>query len=399
MANPDPKALQAAAAAMRDQAQTARQAFVSEQTRQERELDKEQEEAVIQKHGAEQLVKDRETLLNHYRESVANATKLVEDDQKKIADAERRGDGATGQEAREHQANVQASLVAEQSRLDEARHNLDDARVAVGERTRDLDDVHQRMHQFSDRQGAAEKQLDAMEDKAKLLGEAGRKLELATTIDDPVERANVEVDAENLLKSADAIQIDTAAIVTMTGQDVQLPDIGALPTQPADAPSTDGDAAPAGGDSAPADAGATDGDAAPTGEPGHLDDEFAVATAPDGNGAAPAATGAGTVSSEAGALDTANAAPVDDVLGVGADATAAGPTGSFDASEPLDDAAVATAAPAGDGGVDTFAAQPDPAPDAMAAPADAAATVPDLGDDFSSVASDDAPAPTEDLDA
>jgi hypothetical protein len=378
MANPDPKALQAAAATMRSQAQEARRAFVPAEGKRDSDAVAAQEAALVQKHAAEQAVKDYQTLVDRSTLIKSDAQKVIDANAKKIAEAEKKGDATAIEELRESSDRQQAIIDQAQGRLDAAQRNLDQAKVDVAERTRDLDEASRRVQATLDADVPAEKQIDALEDKARLLNEAGLKLDLARTIDNPVERADLELDAEKLLKQANAIQVDTAQITAITGQDLQLPDISTLPPMtelPDPSAATDGLTTGAGTEDTPA--------------AGGIVDPFADGIGDDATAADPSAPVGGSAEGS------------DDVLG--ADATGTG-----------DAAAVATASAAPD--PDAAVAAVDPTLDAGAsgpldAPADLvagveAATVDDSalamaddGYDFGSAAGDDLAAMDDGADA
>jgi len=363
MANPDPKALQAAAATMRSQAHEARKAFVPAEGKRDNEALEAQEAALVQKHGAEQAVKDHQEILNRSVLIKTDAQKDIDANRVKIAEAEKTGDTAALEELHERQARLQTVIDQTQGRLDNAQRNLDQAKVDVAERTRDFDEATRRMKATVESDNPAEKQIDALEDKARLLNEAGLKLDLARTIDNPVERADMELDAEKILRQANAIQVDTKQITAITGQELTLPDISALPPMAElPDPSADADVSTTGA--------GTDGDVASGDAAGNIQDPFAAGGA-DGD-----------------ASDTFAAS--DDVLGVdAADTRSAAAVSTATAPDPV--AAVdSTAAPAFDAGsIDVPAADPMPLMD------DASAALADTGSDFAS-AGIDAPGTIDD---
>lgn len=384
---------------MRDQAHAARQAQLAAQASQAHDVMVAQENAIVQKHAADQEVKDRTALLEHYRGDEKGFRQDVDDDSKKLAEAERKGDTAAAQEIREHQASMQGQLTMTQGLINDAQRHLDDANVAVAERTREFNEVHQKMQQIGDNSAAAEKQIDALEDKARMLGEAGRKLELAGTIDNPVDRAAMELDAEKLLKNANAIDVKTDDITKFTGQEVQLPDVGALPdatTTAGDTTTPAGDTTTSGGDTAPADAAPADGtssdsdpstsqsppdtDAAASGTSGHLDDEFAAVTASDG--AAAGAIGADSASADTSGFVASDT--TDELLGVSASGT--GDTAAVDTSQPVD-AMASTTEPSLVSDADSagFSTPTDSTFDQASVTIDAADATPDAATDFSPV--------------
>jgi hypothetical protein len=371
MANPDPKALQAAAATMRTQAEEARKAFVPAEGQRDKDVLAAQEDAYVQKHAAEQAVKDQQTIVDHYTRLKAEVQKQLDDDKPKIAEAEKKGDSAALEELHEHQARLQTQIAGYQERQDTAQEALDQGNVTVAEKTRDMEQVNRRYGSTLETDNTAEKQIDALEDKAKLLNEAGLKLQLASTIDNPVERADMELDAEKLLKQANAIQVDTAQITAITGQELQLPDVSALP------PAADVADASSGVDDATTGAttGATGGD---------LQDPFAAGTGDGDSNDTTAVAHTHTT----GAAATVGA-PTHDVLGAaGSDLDAGSAVATATAPDPV--AAIdPSAAPAFDGG--SLDAGADPASSMV----DPGAALADAGDDFASPAFDDA-APVDD---
>jgi hypothetical protein len=365
MANPDPKALQAAAATMRTRAEEARKAFVPAEGRRDNDAIGAQEDALVQKHAAEQAVKDYQANVDRSTLIKDDAQKTLDDNAKKMVEAEKRGDSAALDELRESNDRNHQIIDQAQGRLDAAQRNLDQAKVAVAERTRDFDEATRRMNATIAADNPAEKQLDALEDKARLLNEAGLKLDLARTIDNPVERADVEMDAEKILKQANAIQVDTKQITAITGQALELPDISSLPPM-SELPDSSADA-----DVSTTGAG-TDEPVASSDTAGAIVDPFA-----DGGG-----------DDAVAAVDTSPVAASDDVLGTaGTDVDTGSAVATAVAPDPVAPdpvtAADTPAAPSFDAGaIDGGAADPAPA---MA----------DAGSDFAAPDLDD-PGPVDD---
>ena len=249
----------------------------------------------------------------------------------------------------------QARADAATERAAQAERDLSDARISLAERQRDSTAINQKISQMNLDSNQAEKQLDSMEDKARLFDEAGRKLELAATVDNPVDRATLELDAEKLLKNASGIDLKVDAIIKVTGQDLQLPATPApVPTPPV---------ADASSDTPTADSPTSDTDVAASGASQPLQDEFAVAAPADGDadigGCDPTRRGSTVVQSDT-PVDTGL---LDDPLGVGTAGTQpidAAP--SLEAPAPQNDVAVASIGP--ENNTDTFAPSPDPALDA-----------------------------------
>ena len=251
-------------------------------------------------------------------------------------------------------------------------------------------------------------QISLMEDKAKLLDDASRKLELAPTIDNPVDRAQLELDAERMIRDANGIQIITSEITKVTGQDFQLPDVNALPTDapPADDTGLMDPNADAMLGTDPSAAGASDQTAdqlaaTPAGAGDSQDAATQTAAASDSAGAATslvdplgADLGAAPATDAAQPADTGSdlgvaAAPLDDPLGVDSGpATTAVPdlAPTMDGAPAAGDvgADVATADVTMGDGVDSTPAPVDfDAPDPAA---DSTAFATDPGTDFGSAA-------------
>src|SRR5581483_8761995 len=252
-------------------------------------------------------VKSREGVVEADRKQAADTLKRADEQHQAAIAAERTGDTAKAEEARESERYLRAVAEAATANADTAERDLDESRVTLAQRQHDFDVAKQDIRQFDSQRASTEKQLDAMENKARMLDEAGLKLQLASTIDNPVERADLELAAQKLLQDANDINVDTNLINTATGQDVQIPDVNALPAPDATVP-TD----------ATSDAGGA-GDASDVAAAGHLQDEFAtVAAGSDGSADPTAAAADGT--GAAGAGDALGASPdlaaAPDALGV-----------------------------------------------------------------------------------
>ena len=379
MANPNPQALRDAAATLRDQAKSAREVVTDTYRREGIQHGEVYDRTKVKLDTANAEVKSHEQVVASEKQQIADMAKKADELHQQALDVEKTGDGAKAAELRETEGYVRATADVAAANLEVAQKDLNDSRVTQAERQRDFDTANQAISQVNSQRSAAERQLDAMENRAALLDEAGLKLALAATIDNPVERADLELAAEKMVRDANGIRVDTAPIVKVTGQELQLPDTTALPA--AD-PTASADATPTGDTGTTGDTGATgDGasgaDAQAESSSGHLDDEFAALAAADGSSDAHAATGQSdaTAPPDAGAVGAvaAGAASLDDPLGVGSGASA--DTLGVDAS-PLADAAPTldapgpAAEPATSGAFDpatdeTFAAAPapDPAPD------------------------------------
>src|SRR5204862_4860408 len=108
MANPDPKALQAAAASMAAQAKAARDTMISERVRRESELGRTQHEAKLQEDLARRTVDDRAYMVKHDQDVIDNNRKQGDDSDKQAADADRAGNSAQAAELRETAAHQRA---------------------------------------------------------------------------------------------------------------------------------------------------------------------------------------------------------------------------------------------------------------------------------------------------
>src|SRR5581483_4287327 len=267
-------------------------------------------------------VKSREGVVEADRKQAADTLKRADEQHQAAIAAERTGDTAKAEEARESERYLRAVAEAATANADTAERDLDESRVTLAQRQHDFDVAKQDIRQFDSQRASTEKQLDAMENKARMLDEAGLKLQLASTIDNPVERADLELAAQKLLQDANDINVDTNLINTATGQDVQIPDVNALPapdaTVPTDATSDAGGAGDASDVAVASDVGAAS-DVSDAGGAGHLQDEFAtVAAGSDGSADPTAAAADGT--GAAGAGDALGASPdlaaAPDALGV-----------------------------------------------------------------------------------
>ena len=358
---------------------------------------------------------DAFTAENNYR---TQAHQLQQD----ARTAAQQGDAAKADDLNRQAANAAARSDEAAARVAQAEREVSDATVEVAESTKALSEAGGELRSRVIDPMEATTQISLMEDKAKLLDDASRKLELAPTIDNPVDRAQLELDAEKMIRDANGIQVITSDITKVTGQELQLPDVNALPT---DAPPTD--------DTSLMDPNADDVssiDPSAAGTSGQTGDQLAAMPATGGDtqdagqavaasetasastslvdplgadlGTAPATTATDTTPSvDTGSEVAAAAAPLDDPLGV--DSGAAAPTAVPDPAPAMDmtstvggtdgdgatvDVGFGDGADAAPAPVDFNA--PDPAADATAFASDpgtdfGAATVPDdsVSDDSS----------------
>jgi hypothetical protein len=432
MANPDPQALRDAAASLRDQAKAARDATVDQfrsiQTERKDQYSRAERALAV----AKTELKSNEDTLAARQKAIVDEKAAIDKLQQTAVDADKAGDPAKATEAREMLAYHRAELDALSTNADRSQQDVNQSRIDAAQAENGMANAEQRFQQVSNDFKAAETQLDAMENKAKLLDDAGLKLGLAASIDNPVERADAELAAEKVLKDANAIILDTGPITKITGQDLQVPDVNALPAS--GAATGDGSAA-ADGSSSPSDpaagsagSGGAD-DATPASDattPGHLEDDFATVASgggtggptagptggptgdPDGaqpGGSGDAETRGDSAQSEAGTElgGPVTIAPTDDPLGGTPDLTAAPDPLGVDTMAPTDassgpDVTASAGDASGDGGVtdtslgapaDQTVAAADPMPDPGAAPAD-------TFDDFGTAPVDDTPVSVSD---
>jgi hypothetical protein len=376
MANPTPKALHDAATELRTQATAAQQALDARSTQREDRNSPALHQALVRMETAETVAKraheNADDEWKHHNDYREQALKLQEQAQavaqhgdagqaadlnRQAADAMQRSENA---EARYEQAVKEANT---------ADADLTSARAAVSDAGGEL---QSRMIDPMD----AQRQIQLMQEKADTLDKAGRKLELAPTIDNPVERATLELDAEQLLRTAAGIQILTGEITKATGQDIQLPDVDHLPTADATPANDTNLMDPFADDTGAATAGATAGDAT-----------AAAGAAPSGaDGTDVAAASPGSADVDAGQTPVdAGQTPVvtDDPLGVspgdsGAAVAVATPDAGTDAA-----AFTATTTPDTTDTTSTDTTTPDAGTgDDGSATFDAPAVADDAGSDF-----------------
>jgi hypothetical protein len=363
VANPDPKALRDAAASLRQQANAAREVSVAQYRQHGIDDGATYDRAKAQLDAANAEVKSHQDAVNTGHQQATTWYKAADDAHQQANAAAASGDQARAEELREKEMQTRAAADSAAANAGTAEQDLNQSKLTLAQRQNDFDVANQKIRDVMVQRSATEKQLDAMENKARALDDAGLKLQYAATLDNPVERADAELAAEKLIRDANGIAVDTAAITAATGQPVQIPDVSAMPPA-ADPTATDATATGAtsgdGGDGSAAapgsattpDPGATP-DAGATSDataPGHLQDDFATVAAGD-DGAA--ATDAASPDPTAAGAPNAAGAP-DDALGAASDVAA---------SDAPDVAASDVAAP-------DVAATPDPsaAPDLTAAP-------------------------------
>ena len=430
MANPTPKALHDAAATLRSEAAAARQTIDEDARRRDNENQTALAKAADRTDVAELTLKNAQSRADEAFKQENDLRTQSHDQQRQAQEAAQRGDVAKANELNRQAGDSAARSDDAAARSAQAQREVVDANVAVAESHRALSEEAGELRSRMVDPMEADRQLGLMEDKAKLLDEAGSKLALAATIDNPVERAGMELDAEKMLRNASGIQIITSDITKVTGQSMQLPDIDALPTQttPID-------------DTSLMDPNADDSAATGTsmsGTPDKLDDPVGMAASAGGGTQDPTNPSAGI------STDAIAAAPLVDPLGVdlgagtgsgaafdSAQPAATDSTARLDSAQPVD-AALATvggAAPlddplgvdlgAGTGSGAAFESAQPAATDSTAAldssqPPDAAPTVgaftpesdvasTDFGSDGTDAATSpttfDAPDPTADLNA
>lgn len=389
MANPSPQALHDAAASIRAQAETARQETLGEYRRavEENKHSNDQEAVQLAVNRAE--VKSREEVLQSRQQQAVEMSDRAADREQKARDAEQKGDAGKAQELSEDAARARANSDATMAQVTHAQTDLDQARVTLAEHERDTNAAFQQRGEQLQNLQHAETQLDAMENKARMLDQASRRLMDASITDDVPHRADLELEAEKLIKDANGIQIDAAVIAQVTGHDLQLPDTTALPadTTPAGDTPSDRDTTPVGDTSLEQ---PSDGDTARGAASDHLEDQFDAPATADG-GARAGAADTDAVSGDASGA--AAAAPTDDLLGV----SPAGATDAvaLDAGQP---AGVADSSAVPDPVSDTESAAAfgtpsdapsDPTFDSSGVASDSGALVSDPAADFSSVAAAD----------
>jgi hypothetical protein len=343
MARPDPKALQDAAAALRTQATGARRAVAEQLEKRDAEIGTAHDRAVQRQQVAEQAVKAAEETRRDETTAAQELRATAIDSETQAAGAEKKGDPNRAEELRESAVRLRARADAADTRAQAADSDTQNAKVELAEREREAHAIDRQMTDMNKASNTAERQLDVMEDKARLLDEAGRKLATASVTDNVVDRAQLENDAEKLLENANGLDVDVTGINAFTGGDIKVPE---LATQAIDTT--------AAADPAPS----PDGDGTATAASAGLQDEFAqVAAGGPETPATDTATDAGATAdpAPAPAVAAADAAPLDDPLGAG---TAAGTDTALVGALQTDDlTGLADPAPAASpdvGGADTF---------------------------------------------
>jgi hypothetical protein len=408
MARPDPKVLLDAATTLRANAATARNEVAQELQRRDTDLGIRHDRAVRLQDAADQSVKSADATRQQEHRDAREMRASADAERKEAADAEQKGDTRGAEEKREIAQRMDARAEAHEARAVQADRDYDAARVELAQRQGEVNTLEQQTRDMNGASNAAEKQLDALEEKARLLDEAGRKLLGAGATDNVLDQAQLELDAEKLLKTANGITLDVAGIATFTGKPVALPDLATRPIDTADA------GTPADPQADAVATGAPGGDPQPSDDPGALADEFDQASTADPAATttpaaldASAATGAGTT--DAATTATADAGTTATATtGAGADGDASGtaaaaptfddPLGtdtmpaSFDATpsepQPAGDTLATVGAPATDTSDASFAAPADPVSDPVAEAGALAA--PD--DSFGDLADAEAPA-------
>jgi hypothetical protein len=205
MARPEPKALLDAAAAMRTDATNARRLVAQEIQRRDTDLGIAHDRALQRQSAAEQAVKTADDTRKAEHRDAQEFRATAEDYRKQADAAEQKGDTRAAEETREQVQRLEARAEAAEARAVQADRDYDDARVDLATRQREANALDQQMTDMNKASNVAERQLDALEDKARLLDEAGRKLGAASVTDNVVDRAQLELDAEKLLKNANGM--------------------------------------------------------------------------------------------------------------------------------------------------------------------------------------------------
>lgn len=228
---PAPKLLQDHAAALRAEA-TAQRRLVNERLAQRSQLDVESERASRRRFSAEQELKTAGNTLATEREAAKGMRDIADEALSDAVAAERAGKTAQAEEFRESAERFRASATAAEANAAAAQRDVDELTVRVAELTRQSKDLFQQVADANRQSNTAERLIDQMENQARLVDEASRRAQFAETLDNPVERADAELEAERLFAQAKAIDVDTAAIAAASGRDVTVPDVDTLPVAP-----------------------------------------------------------------------------------------------------------------------------------------------------------------------
>jgi hypothetical protein len=350
MANPTPKALQDAAASLRGQANAARDALDAQGRRSDDDFQDADDKASLRKAQAEALQKDAEVRLRRETDTQLTLAKDAAELDAKAAKAEASGDQTTAADLRRQAADVQARADGAADRAVKAQQDINQAKVEIAQADADSSNLLATGMRDLDKQDAVDGAIGNLEQQAKLLDEAGRKLALASIEDDIPKRADLELEAEKMIQTARGIQVDQAVITAATGQALDLPDLAKLPT---DEPVAD--------DTALMDPFADDPTSSAASTDAAADDSQAPAAADDvvGADATDVGTPAATTADPVAAADTATMAS--DAGTIVADATSDTAVSSPDFTDP-------GTAPETD--MTDFAADPDADAAAMVASTD-----------------------------
>ncbi|MFL6089274.1 MAG: hypothetical protein ACJ71Z_03945 [Aeromicrobium sp.] len=217
----------------RADAVAARQAAADGYEHRAKDIAEARDEAALSAAAADQGVRAAQMQVKHEERMVADA-KAHADHLSRSADAVARSNPALAESYREQAATAGVDLRVAQSRLDSAHHRAS----AQAELAKDEHDSVQTLEkQYQDLQSqrvSAEKAVDGMEERARLLEQAKQKLADAETNHDP----KLQAEAQALVEQAQRIHVDPDAVGKVAPPtDAQQPD-----AQPTNAQTTGTDA-------------------------------------------------------------------------------------------------------------------------------------------------------------
>jgi hypothetical protein len=221
---PTPRELQARADALADQAKELRRDLLEWHETKLTEVGIARDRAAREQYAAEQSAKSADIQVAREK---ADAAKLAKDAAEIDADvlaAEKKGDSRAAEEHRELAADYRNAAEVHTARARQAELDAAELREQAAQHARRVVELETQKTDLVKDGSEASEQIDLMEDQARLLDEAARKLTMAEvlkTTEPPgvdtraVEIATLEIDAENALKKAGDIEVDQSKITTV----------------------------------------------------------------------------------------------------------------------------------------------------------------------------------------
>jgi hypothetical protein len=180
--------------------------------------------AARDQYGAEQSAASADIQVKRERREADEATKGAADEEAKAAAAEKRGDAHAAEEMRENAMSLRSAADVHAQRARQATLDAAELREEAAQHARRVVELETEQADLRSAGGAAAAELDKMEDQARLLDEAARKMTEAAQLRDSGQPMNdkvvgtigeLEDEAEKALAKAAGIEIDRGSITAV----------------------------------------------------------------------------------------------------------------------------------------------------------------------------------------